>query len=135
LSDAREILDELKGNRDDEEDRGCSLCGADLEQVRGMSITALCFDGELWDLSHTCTKCEEAMHQALSPETRQEHDRFMETHFPEPPFMEKTPDEPVQDERPDDSTRAREDSWVGSEALGCAVNLKANSSAPDFGGR
>jgi hypothetical protein len=76
---------------------GCQTCGADLEAVRGMAVHAHCRSDQMLAVSHMCTSCEEALHQCLSPKTREENDRFMKTHFPQPPWMYESPcPEPVQ---------------------------------------
>ena len=82
--------------REHEGGEGCETCGADLGSVRGMAVHAHCRAGQMLALTHMCTSCEEALHQCLSPKTREENDRFMRTHFPQPPWMYQTPTtEPV----------------------------------------
>ena len=78
----RRMLEHLEGD-------GCDTCGSDLDPVRGVSVYGRCRGDELWLVSHMCATCEEALNDALSPETRGEHDRFMQTHFPGPPGMEQ----------------------------------------------
>ncbi len=75
---------------------GCQTCGSGLNEVRGVAVHAHCRAGQLLGVTHMCTACEEALHERLSPKTREENDRFMKTHFPEPPWMSETPSpEPV----------------------------------------
>ena len=70
----------------------CDHCGKAADRVGGVVRQALCRAGRVVFDATLCLACEDAQHQLLSPETREEHDRFMASIMPGPPSIARDPE-------------------------------------------
>jgi len=72
-----------------EEGEACDYCGKPVSRVAGVAVYARCEGDQYWMANHMCYPCEDELHELLSPETREEHDRFISTYAPGPPSLEQ----------------------------------------------
>jgi len=71
----------------------CNFCATEFRDVEGYTLLGACrHESLLTPRSFICSSCEEELNGKLSKQTREEHDRFVESYFPcMPPSLEREP--------------------------------------------